>query len=691
MHADPAAVIVRAREGLGPDPELRAANARDLAGLADQLPDRLAEVVRLCADYLAGGAAPEIPRETVDAIVSIALDGVSQALAGSYDDEEIDAHRAALHSLAPIPGLDSAPEAEPAAIERTRTVEFAIARSEAPPVPPSGEVEPLTDRPSPELVSAFQAEARELLSVCETGLLRLESDPSDASIVPEVFRALHSFKGNCGFLGFGAMEELAHRAESLLVRLKEGRRRLDPTAVTALLRTVDALGRTTESAGTPGTPGAFAPLLALLDQVMDGPAAPTASEAVIAPPAPLVDEPLAEVTKKVRAEGTLRVDVTKVDQLLDLVGELIIASTAVRHVPNGEGTEEEARGRASGQLDRVVRSLQDVAMSLRMVPIGPVFQRMVRVVRDVSQRVGKPVELRIEGEDTEIDKTVAELVTDPLVHIVRNAIDHGLEPPDERVAAGKPRAGHLRLVGSQVGGEVWIRVEDDGRGLNRQKILAKAVQNGLVTAEAGEALSDAEVYQFIFASGFSTAAAVTDVSGRGVGMDVVRKNVEMVKGRVDIKSTPGQGTSFTLRIPLTLAIIEGMLVRVGEATFTVPLLCIRESVVVRAEDVTVLSTWQEMVRIRGELLPVLRLHRAYDLPADKQALHEGILVVVEDGGQALCLFVDELIGQRQTVIKPISGYLGTVGGIAGCTVLGDGRISLILDVGALVQRAGLVA
>ena len=278
-------------------------------------------------------------------------------------------------------------------------------------------------------------------------------------------------------------------------------------------------------------------------------------------------------------------------------------------------------------------------------------------------------------------------MVDPLVHLIRNAIDHGLESPPVRAAAGKPAAGTLRLSASHVGGEVWLQVEDDGKGLDRPAILARAVERGLVPEEETARLTDAEVFAFIFEPGFSTAERVTDVSGRGVGMDVVHKNLQRVKGRVDIRSTPGQGSAFILRIPLTLAIIEGMLVRVGASTFTVPLLNIRESVVVRPGDVTVLSTWQEMVRIRGELVPVLRMHRLYGIAPDHQSLHDGILVVVEDGGRTLCLFVDELVGQRQTVIKAVSGWLGTLRGIAGCTVLGDGRISLILDVPSLLNQS----
>ncbi|MEQ1569221.1 MAG: chemotaxis protein CheA [Myxococcota bacterium] len=655
--SSPSVRLERVRVALRSPAVDRATSGAELAALAPELGGRFAVVASEAAALLGGGAARDIEPAMVDAIVVIALDDVAMFLEqGRVDDDALDAHLQALRSLAPIPGVDFDLTAELPESDPTPSVD-----------------EPPVEGLSPDLVATFVTEARELLSACETGLLEL--DAGSAGAIHALFRALHSFKGNCGFLGFDDMERLAHRAESLLVELKEGRRKLDPPASAALFAAFDALSAGVDSAAD----GGHVPRLAVLVAAFDGAPVPEApTDEVAAAPIGADEEAV-----RSRQESTLRVDVGKVDQLLDLVGELIIASTAIRHVPAG-ATEEESLARASGQLDRVVRSLQDVAMSLRMVPVRPTFQRMVRVVRDVSQRLGKPVELHLSGDETEIDKTVAELVTDPLVHLVRNAIDHGLETPEQRVAAGKPRTGHVRLSGSHVGGEVWIRVEDDGKGLDRAKIVARAVERGIVTADAAERLTDAEVFAFIFEPGFSTAAAVTDVSGRGVGMDVVRRNLEMVKGRVDVKSVPGQGATFTLRIPLTLAIIEGMLVRVGTATFTVPLLCIRESVVIRPQDVTVLTTWQEMVRIRGELLPVVRLHRLYDLPADHQELHHGILVVVEDGGQPLCLFVDELIGQRQTVIKALSGFVGTIRGVAGCTVLGDGRISLILDVPSLV-------
>jgi two-component system chemotaxis sensor kinase CheA len=377
------------------------------------------------------------------------------------------------------------------------------------------------------------------------------------------------------------------------------------------------------------------------------------------------------------------VDVRKLDALMDLIGELIIAETAVTHDPNAS-TELDGQSKAAVQLNRITRGLQDVAMSLRMVPISPTFKKMKRLVRDLSKRQNKQVQLEISGEDTEVDKSVVEAISDPLVHLIRNSIDHGIEDEESRLAAGKPAEGRVTLTARQQAGEIRIVVKDDGKGLSREKILNKARERGLVRGDGSE-LSDNDVYRLIFEAGFSTAAAVTDISGRGVGMDVVKQNIEAVKGRVDITSTRGQGTTITLRIPLTLAIIEGMLVRVGDTRFTVPMLSILETVVVRPQDVSRLTNGQEVARVRGSLLPVFRVHKFYEIEPDSTSINEGLLVVVEDGTDRLCLLVDELIGQRQTVIKALSGYLGNVRGLAGCTVLGDGFISLIIDVVKLIQ------
>ena len=400
------------------------------------------------------------------------------------------------------------------------------------------------------------------------------------------------------------------------------------------------------------------------------------------PPAAAATQPDAP-----RKSASLRVDVDKLDQLMDLVGELIIAGTAVAHHPLTRDDRYEDLNKSVAHLTRTMRGLQDVALSVRMVPIEPTFRKMIRLVHDVSQKQGKRANLELAGAETEVDKAVAELIGDPLVHLLRNAVDHGLETTDERVAKGKPAAGTLKLSASHHGGEVRIRIEDDGRGLSRDRIVEKAIQNGLVDRARAATLRDEEVWGFIFEPGFSTAAQVTDISGRGVGMDVVKKNIEAMKGRIDVRTVPGHGTTFTLRIPLTLAIVDGLLVRVGESVFTIPLPGIRESVVVSARDVTHLADGEELVRIRNEMVPVLRLQKQYAISGDRERLEEGVLVIVEEGGNALGLFADELLGQRQTVIKPMGAFLGDVPAVAGCTVLGDGRVSLILDVPGLMARA----
>ncbi|MED5371961.1 MAG: chemotaxis protein CheA [Myxococcota bacterium] len=416
----------------------------------------------------------------------------------------------------------------------------------------------------------------------------------------------------------------------------------------------------------------------------------------IAAPEPVVGAPKPKVApirssaassdeaKKRTRRKSLRVDVSKLDALMDLVGELIIAETAVTHDNTGNPEDLE---KAMAQLSRVTRSLQDVAMSLRMVPIDDTFKKMLRLVRDVSGKQGKEVQLKISGEETEVDKTVAEVIADPLVHLMRNAVDHGMETPEERARTGKPPVGSLHLQARHQAGEIWITVSDDGRGMDRNKILAKGIEKGLVTPAKAATMSDTEVFGLVFAPGFSTAAQVTDISGRGVGMDVVKKNIEKVKGRIEVHSELGKGTRFTLRIPLTLAIIEGMLVRVGQGSFTIPLLSIRESVVLRGQEVTRLNSGQEVARIRNELIPVLRLRDFYRLDEGAERVDEGVLVVVEDAGEHLCLFVDELLGQRQTVVKGLSSYLGDIRGLSGCTVMGDGRISLILDVAGVMEAA----
>jgi two-component system chemotaxis sensor kinase CheA len=378
----------------------------------------------------------------------------------------------------------------------------------------------------------------------------------------------------------------------------------------------------------------------------------------------------------------IRVDVEKLDALMTLVGELILAENMVTQNDELRGLELENFTKAALHLNRITRSLQDIAMSVRMVPIRQTFRKMLRLVRDLSQRQGKHVDLTLLGEDTEVDKNLIEAIADPLVHIIRNGIDHGIQTPAEREAAGKPPNGTLCLEAKHQGGEVWIVITDDGRGLNRDRILAKAIERGLVAGD-GAGMADSDVYSLIFEPGFSTADAVTDVSGRGVGMDVVKRNIEALGGRVDLASQFGRGTQITLRIPLTLAIIDGMLVRVGASYFTLPLLSIVESLPIPPSNIVRVPGSGDLVNLREGVLPLYRLEALYNVAADEDTGGSRIGVVIEHTAGRFCLLIDELVGQRQTVIKALPTYLGSLRGISGCSILSNGEISLILDLNAI--------
>ena len=380
----------------------------------------------------------------------------------------------------------------------------------------------------------------------------------------------------------------------------------------------------------------------------------------------------------------IRVDLDKLDKLVNLVGELIIYEAMVTNNPDLDGMDLPNFDKAAHNLHLVTNELQDIAMAVRMVPVAGMFRKMIRLVHDLSNKAGKKLKLHLLGEDTEIDKSVLDQIADPLVHMIRNSGDHGVESPDERAAAGKPAVGNITLEAKQQGNEVLIIVRDDGRGLNREKILAKAISNGLVDGD-GSNLSDGEVFELIFAPGFSTAEKVTDISGRGVGMDVVKKNIEKVKGRIEISSVLGKGSEFTIKIPLTLATIEGMLVRVGKSKYTIPITSIRESFQPNVEDVTIRPDGQEFVNIREQVLPVFRLHSLHNIKADYTEIHEGILIVLELNDTIVCLLVDEIIRQLQTVIKTMEGYFGRIKGIYGYNILGDGEVALILDVNGLFR------
>ncbi|MCA9631605.1 MAG: chemotaxis protein CheA [Myxococcales bacterium] len=521
---------------------------------------------------------------------------------------------------------------------------------------------------SPEMVEKFRVESEEHLESVEEALMGLDAETPDMELIEVAFRAMHSIKGNAGLFGFGDLSKLAHAVETTLDELRARTQKVGTEVIDNLLKANDQI-RVELRKATGQEPE------------------PSAQEHV-ADPAKAVAVAKQEHGEAQRS-GSIRVDTEKLDELMDLVGELIIAETTVTRNPDLDGLHFENFQKAALQLNRLTRRLQHIAMAVRMVPIASTFRKMLRLVRDVSSKQHKKVDLIIDGEQTEVDKTVVELISDPLVHMIRNAVDHGLEAPADRRSAGKSENGTIWLSATHEGQEVWITIRDNGRGLNTERIRAKAIEKGLIDPEAE--YKPEEIHRMIFAPGFSTAEQVTDLSGRGVGMDVALRNIESMNGRVEIESTAGVGTTFTLRIPLTLAIIEGMLVKVGESHYTIPLLSIREHVRARLKDLITLPDGTEMFKIREKLFPIVRLHEIHGVTPRAHSIDEGILILVQDGPQTLCVLVDEVVGQRQTVIKPVPDYLKGVRGVAGCSILHNGEISLILDVEGLAKHCAAAA
>ena len=600
-----------------------------------------------------------------------------------------------------------------------------------------------------EMLQLFCAEAQDLLQDIEQGVLVLESNPKDSTTIDTVFRAFHTFKGNVGVMKLVVLQQLTHELESLLDAARRGTFQLGRESIDVILAGEDILKRYVEemsgqlSAGSRSTRVAFpipriiAEVHALLAQKTNAVAAPSPpprpqpaaalspppvaapAPAAVAPapapaqprqaaplnevatPAPAAPHPQPEAGAVIRdaakpaeaqqvdhkpraaAAGIVRVDTLKLDGLIDLVGELVIAQSMVVQSPEVRDVASVHLSRCLGQLRGITSDLQRTAMSLRMVPIRNTFQKMARLVRDLGVQQGKDIQLILEGEDTELDRNIVEELGDPLVHMIRNSADHGIESQAERLAEGKPAAGTITLRAFHRGGFIVIEIQDDGRGLNPDRIRMKAVERGLVKPD--DNIDERAIFDLIFAPGFSTAEKITDLSGRGVGMDVVRRNIERMRGKIEIESAIGRGTTFTISLPLTLAIIEGLLVGVGDQRYVIPTLSVRESFRPLPNMVTTVQGRGEMVSVRGRLTPVLRLGEHLNTAAAATDLSAGILVVVESGQDSRCLFVDELIGKQEVVIKSLGDMFHQQTNFAGAAILGDGRVGLILDVNALVK------
>jgi two-component system, chemotaxis family, sensor kinase CheA len=570
-------------------------------------------------------------------------------------------------------------------------------------VPPSGgnEDELAAFAADPELAAMFIADAADHLGTIEATILKLEASPTDLKLVNDIFRPFHTVKGNAGVLGITSIQEFAHRVETLLDLARSGKHPMGPAEIDLVLKTVDLLKLIIDelparAAGKPTTDVSARrrELMDRVDALITGPGGSAQQSAASAPPAPMgftspppppdEDVPRGKI-HRVEDQSTVKVDTKKLDNLVDMVGELVIAQAILAEDPALK-TGDERLLRRLAHVKRITSDLQRDTMAMRMVPIRQTFQKMSRLARDLSRKFEKPCTLSLTGEDTELDRKVVEHLTDPLMHMMRNAIDHGVEPAEARRAAGKPETAELKLTAFHRAGFIVVELADDGAGLDTEQILARGLKLGLIPE--GAALEPAEIHQLVFQPGFSTAAKVTELSGRGVGMDVVRRNIEALRGRIDIQTVRGKGTTFSIQLPLTLAIVDGILLGVGADRFVIPTFAVQESFRPLPEQVQTLQGQACMVQVRDRLYPLLHLGEVFSVHGARQRISEGTVIICHDNGRAVALAVDELIGKQEVVIKGLGDMFKDVRGIAGGAILGDGRIGLILDTGGLLSLVG---
>lgn len=591
----------------------------------------------------------------------------------------------------------------------------------------------------PDLLHDFVLEAREHLENADVQLLKLEAEPSDEEAINCVFRSFHTIKGTSGFLALEQIQALAHESENLLDRARKGLCTLDNVVMDVCFDSVDTLKKlvhaVSESLSSGNSLERVENVDALVTRIVACVAGSEKDDSEEKPKKQvgriLVEsgkasteqvEVALEKQQELKSEGTqkkigeilmddgevkpkdvaqalrnqqrvsrrikepVKVDSERLDYLVDTIGEMVIAESMVTQSPGLRKNAEPDVLRHLNQLDKITHELQEIATSLRMVPVRATFQKMARLVRDLGRKSNKQVKLVLQGEDTELDKSVVDRIGDPLVHMIRNAVDHGLESDvQERRDAGKEDEGKVELRAFHKAGCIHIEIEDDGRGLDRDAILAKARSRGVIGDT--EELADRDVWNLIFEPGFSTAKTVTEVSGRGVGMDVVRRGIEALRGHVEIQSCEGRGTVFSIRLPLTLAIIDGMVLRVGNERYILPTLSMTQSLRPRPEDLSTVVGRGKLLSLHGDLLPLFHLADLFSLRGDAGDALSGIVVIVEYDGRRAALVVDELLGQQQTVIKSLGSALQGISGISGGAIMPDGRVGLIIDVGGLIELA----
>ncbi|MFW5710680.1 MAG: Hpt domain-containing protein [Spirochaetota bacterium] len=581
---------------------------------------------------------------------------------------------------------------------------------------------------SPEMVQKFVEETSDLVDTAERSMLELEKDPASPGSIEEAFRAIHTVKGNAGFFGFAMLEKMCMGIEGILDTLRTGARTPDAQIINLLLQSIDGLNVTlkkvhsgeikpgeladggvdAEEAVASKEVGDYKPLGDMLvemgiatqdavDQALDVQRM-RLGEILIDQGAAKEEEIQEALQKQGKAEPEkkdqfanyrikrrdIRVDTERLDKLFDLMGELITAEAMVINNPELEPYDLPNFERSANYLSKISREMQEITMAMRMIPLEGLFSKMRRLVRDLSKKFEKPVNLEISGEDTEMDRTVMEEISDPLVHIIRNALDHGIESAEKRRAAGKPENGTVQLSAGYEGNEIWITVADDGGGLKREAILERSVERGLVQGNP-EDMKDEDVWKLIFEPGFSTAEKVSEISGRGVGMDVVKKNIEKLRGKIDIQSVEGQGSTFVLKIPLTLAIIDGITFTVGPQLYSLPITDVIQFHKAAEVEITQTNTENIVINLRNEVIPVVKMYEFFNIHTSKQRVEDGIVIVAQARDRKLAILVDEIIGYRQIVIKSLPAYMKDIRALSGCSIMSDGKVSLIVDTGALIS------
>ncbi len=561
-----------------------------------------------------------------------------------------------------------------------------------------------------EILESFVVETQEIFEELDNDLLELEQNVHDPELVDKIFRAVHTVKGTSGFLSLEQISVLAHHFEDVLNRLRKGQLELVPGMMDVMFEAFDMMKALLQQVVDEQLVEIdLSGVIGSLERISEGtfsaeaPATPSEdrTEAIEETPEAAADPNAEHPTPVKKAERktsgrsernteTIRVEVRRLDSLMDLVGELVLGRNRLLQLVTDLDGEHDSQDLirelvdTSTQVDFITTELQAAVMHTRMVQIGRVFNKFPRVVRDLAKEFNKQIDLVIEGQETEVDKSLIEEISDPLVHLIRNASDHGVETPEVRRAQGKPERGTIRLTAAHEGNHIVIRVEDDGAGIDPEKIKAHAISKGLITRKEAEEMKDQNVFDLIFAPGFSTAKSVSQVSGRGVGMDVVKTNITRLNGAIQIDSKIGEGTRFTLKLPLTLAIIQSLLVHVGKETFAIPLHSVLEVVGLKDGDVQTIRG-REVIRLREQVMPLVRIGKTLNVKDAHQDDSRSYAVIVGIAHHRLGLIVDDLIGQKEIVIKPLGSFLKKTPAIAGSTILGDGRVIMILDMAEIVR------